>query len=228
MPSISLFHLIEQCFLVSFPRGNIIKITTKPRRTRLSPDDPRNAATRAFDDPRYKTIVPDAATFRAIARGAWSPATEDAGFRGGYRRYAASKLCLVMMQHELQARLLGVASRICVLGVDPGTMSSGMTRLAPWFIRVLLFQIIYPLMLFFNPGTNAVRAPARSAGDVLEAAFGAVGEDGGPPRDMYFDGRVPAETGEESRDAGKRRFVWAETAKLAGLRDGETVLANWR
>lgn len=93
---------------------------------------------------------------------------------------------------------------------------------------MLLFRVIYPLVLFFNPGTNVLRSPARSAGDVLEAAFGAVGEDGQPPRDLYFDGRVLAETGEESRDAVKRRFVWGETAKLAGLRDGETVLANWR
>lgn len=143
-----------------------------------------------------------------------------------------------MMQHELQARLdasaaapgvdAGTARRICVLGVDPGTLSTGMQRLAPWFIRVLLFKVIYPLILFFNPDTNVLRTPARSAGDVLEAAFGAVGEGGEPPRDLYFDGRVLVETGEESRDAGKRALVWAETAKLAGLKDGETVLENWR
>ncbi|KAL2285646.1 hypothetical protein FJTKL_07666 [Diaporthe vaccinii] len=194
-----------------------------------NPDDPRNARTRAFDDPRYKTFVPDAAGFHAIARGAWSPAIDGEGWRGGYRRYGASKLFLVMMQHELQARLdAGTARRICALGVDPGTLSTGMQRLAPWFIRVLLFKVIYPLILFFNPDTNVLRTPARSAGDVLEAAFGTVGEGGKPPRDLYFDGRVLVETGEESRDAAKRALVWAETAKLAGLKDGETVLENWR
>ena len=198
-----------------------------------SPDDPRNARTRAFDDPKYKTIVSDAEGFHAIAKGAWSPATEDASFRGGYRRYCASKLFLVMMQHELQARLLDSdpglgAGRISVLGVDPGTMSSGLQRLAPWFIRVLLFRFIYPLVLWLNPGGDNIRAPARSAGDVLEAAFGVVGEGAGMPKDLHFDGRVAVETGEESRDAGKRAMVWRETAKLAGLRDGDTVLANWR
>lgn len=134
------------------------------------------------------------------------------------------------MQHELQGRLTASAAtqRICVLGVDPGTMSSGMQRLAPWFIRVLLFKVIYPLILFFSPGTNVLRTPARSAGDVLEAAFGVVGEGGEPPRDLYFDRRTLVETGEESRDAAKRALVWAETAKLAGLKDGETVLENWR
>lgn len=103
-----------------------------------------------------------------------------------------------------------------------------MQRLAPWFIRVLLFKIIYPLVLYFNPDSSAIRSPARSAGDVLEGALGEVGVDGEPPRDLYFDGRTLVETGEESRDAAKRAMVWAETAKLAGLKDGETILANWR
>ncbi|KAK2610239.1 hypothetical protein N8I77_003689 [Diaporthe amygdali] len=209
--------------------GRIIVIGSQGHDT----NDPRNARTRAFVDPKYKTIVSDAAGFDAIAKGTWSPATEDAGFRGGFRRYAASKLFLVMMQHELQARLdadvnaAALGGRICVLGVDPGTMSSGMQRLAPWLIRVLLFQLIYPLVLYFNPDSRAVRAPRRSAGDVLEAAFG-VGEGGELPKDQYFDGRALVETGEESRDAVKRALVWRETVKLAGLKDGDTVLANWR
>lgn len=107
-------------------------------------------------------------------------------------------------------------------------MSSGLQRLASRVIRVLLFGVIYPLMLYFNPDTDRARTPARSAGDVLEAVFGAVGEGGKPPRDLYFGGRVLVEPGEESRDVGKRRLVWAETAKLAGLKDGKTVLAKWQ
>lgn len=53
-----------------------------------------------------------------------------------------------------------------------------------------------------------------------------MGEGGKLPRDLYFDGKVLVERGEESRDVGKRRLVWAETAKLVGLKDGETVLAK--
>lgn len=138
-----------------------------------------------------------------------------------------------MMQHELQARLdAGVpgagGAGICILGVDPGTVVSGLQRMAPWWIRVLSMQILYPIIQYFYPASDLVRTAARSAGDILEAAFGAVGPGGEPPRDMYFNGRTPAETGPESRDAAERAMVWAETAKLAGLRDGETVLANWR
>ncbi|KAI1126515.1 putative short-chain dehydrogenase [Nemania abortiva] len=192
------------------------------------PEDPRNARTGAFDDPKYKTFVSDAASFHAIAKGEWSPATEDASFRGGFRRYGASKLFLVMMQHELQVRLNAdpALNKISVLGVDPGAMISGLQRLAPWFIRVLIFKVIYPFVLYMNPDNGLVRPTSRSASDVLEAAFGALGE--GLPKDKYFDGRAPLETSKESQDPIKRELVWAESAKLASLQEGETVLGKWQ
>lgn len=134
-----------------------------------------------------------------------------------------------MMQHELQARLDADAalSKICVLGVDPGAMITGLQRLAPWLIRVLIFKVVYPLVLYVKPNNGLVRASSRSASDVLEAAFGA-GEAGGLPKDKYYDGIVPLETSEESRDAAKRELVWRETVRLAGLKAGDTVLANWQ
>lgn len=202
------------------------------------PEDPRNAAGGAFNAPQYKTFVSDAASFHAIARGEWSPASEDTSFRGGFRRYGAAKLFLIMMQHELQARLeaddpgatalSGHNNNICVLGLDPGTMISGLQRLAPWFIRVLLFQWVYPLILRWRPDGGPVRPTSRSAADALELVFGAGDGSGVLPKDKYFDGREPKETSKESRDAAKRELVWAETAKLAGLQDGETVLFKWR
>ncbi|RYP21125.1 hypothetical protein DL765_002414 [Monosporascus sp. GIB2] len=192
------------------------------------PKDPRNAMGRAFVDPKYQTIVTDAGRFEAISKGAWSPATEDASFQGGFRRYGASKLFLIMMQHELQARLNAdpTLSNICILGVDPGMMVSGMQRLAPWVIRVLLFKIIYTALLWLIPKNGPARPTSRSAADVLEAAFGTEG--GELPKDKYFDGRSPFETSEESRDTEKRKLVWKETVKLAGLKEGETVLTNWQ
>jgi hypothetical protein len=133
-----------------------------------------------------------------------------------------------MMQHELQARLAAdpLLNKIGIVGVDPGTMITGMVRRAPWFIRVLMFKFIYPLIQYLNPN-GFVRPTSRSAGDVLEAAF-KIGEDGGPLKDRYFDGRTPLTTSEESRDPNKRKLVWNETVKLAGLREGDTVLGNWQ
>ncbi|KAI1457497.1 putative short-chain dehydrogenase [Annulohypoxylon moriforme] len=192
------------------------------------PNDPRNVQAQAFDDPKYKTFISDAASYEAIAKGTFSPATEDASFRGGFRRYGAAKLFLIMMQHELQQRLNAdpTLSKICVLGVDPGTMISGLQRLASWPIRVLMFKIIYPIILYLNPN-GPVRSTSRSAADVLEATFG-VGEEGELSKDKYFNGREPFETSEESRDAAKRELVWEETVELAGLKGDETVLVNWQ
>ncbi|KAI0394220.1 putative short-chain dehydrogenase [Xylariaceae sp. FL0594] len=191
-------------------------------------NDPRNARTKAFDDPRCRHFLSDSTSFEAIAKGTWSPATEDATWRGGFRRYGAAKLFLIMMQHELQARLNAdpALANLCVVGVDPGTMITGLQRLAPWFIRVLLFQVIYPLMVYMNPN-GTVRPPGRAAENVLEAAF-SNSQGGELLKDKYFDGTTPIETSEESRDATKRKLVWKETLKLAGLKEGETVLTDWQ
>lgn len=202
-----------------------------------SPEDPRNASGGAFNDARYKTFLSDAASFDAIAKGEWSAAREDGSFRSGFRRYGAAKLFLVMMQHELQARL-GAADdddphsppplrNICVLGLDPGTMISGLQRLAPWFIRVLLFRWVYPLLLYLKPDGGPVRATSRSARDALELVFGAGDGDGELPKDKYFNGKTPMETSRESKDRDKRELVWRETAKLAALKEGDTVLSKW-
>lgn len=223
------FFPFQTCFLMGIIGINLPKLTydtTNPVLMTLETFAVKPSRTL---NTLYKTFLSDAASFEAIAKGSWSPATEDASFRGGFRRYGAAKLFLIMMQHELQARLDAdpALNKICVLGVDPGTMISGLQRLANWVIRVLIFQIIYPLILYWNPN-GPVRPPSRSAGDVLEAAFGVVGEGGNPPKDGYFDGRVPLETSGESRDVVKRELVWKETVRMVGLEEGETVLVNWR
>lgn len=193
-----------------------------------SPYDKRNDTTKAFEG-EDKTIVHDRSSIEAIARGKWPSGPEEPGFRGGFRRYSASKLFLVMMMHSLQGRLNQdpALNKICVLGVDPGTMSTGLQRHASFFIRVVLFGVILPLVAWWNPD-GGVRTPERSAGDVVRAAF-----DNGPglgeePKDVYLDGTTPLETGVESRDAQKRDWVWKESVRLAGLKEGNTTLINWQ
>jgi hypothetical protein len=190
-----------------------------------SPNDKRNAITKAFEEEKYKTFVHDEASFEAIAKGIWSSAEEDSSFRGGYRRYGASKLFLIMMMHELQRRLDREAAlkNICVLGVDPGPMISGLQRLSPWVIQVLIYKVIYPILVYFYPN-GPIRPTRRSASDVLEAAFGS--GSGELPKDLYFDGTRPLETSAESRDVQKRNLVWTETAKYALLKEGDTILGD--
>ncbi|KAI1660721.1 putative short-chain dehydrogenase [Daldinia decipiens] len=178
------------------------------------PYDKRNDSTEAFADEKHKTFVKDQAGFEAIAKGTWSSAQEDPSWRGGYRRYGASKLFLIMMIHELQRRMSldPVLRNVCILGVDPGTMTTGLQRHASWMIRVLIFQIIYPIIVFLMPN-GPVRSTQKSGSRVLHAAFESSPELGESPKGLYFLDEVLFETSAESRDVHKRNIVWKETVK---------------
>lgn len=173
-------------------------------------------------------MIRDKDNFEAIAKGKWSSATEDPTWRSGYRRYGAAKLCLTMMMHELQHRMNTdpQLKNVCILGVDPGAMSTSLQRHASWFIRVLLFQIILPLTLLLM-SNSPLRPTQKSASHVLQAAFDSNEVLGQYPKDLYFNGDEPLETGEESRDAQKRELVWKESLRYTQLKEGETVLAAW-
>ncbi|KAI1376582.1 putative short-chain dehydrogenase [Hypoxylon crocopeplum] len=166
------------------------------------PYDKRNESTKAFIDEKYKTFVHDQATFEAIAKGTWSSAQQDPSYRSGYRRYGAAKLYLIMMQHELQRRMNHdpVLGNICILGVDPGSMSTSLQ----------------------------LRSTQKSASHVLRAAFDSSPLLGEFPKDLYFHGNTPLETSAESRDPKKRDLVWKETVRYANLKEGETILTDWR
>ncbi|KAG6354851.1 hypothetical protein INS49_003932 [Diaporthe citri] len=153
-------------------------------------------------------LIRDQADIEAIARGNWSLASDGPAWRSGYRRYGAAKLCAMMMVHELQDRMSRDASlgNICVLAVDPGYMSTGLQRYAPWLVRVLI-SILFPLGAWLIPG-GPIRIPDTSARHVLRAAFES---DGGMvefPKGLYFDGDKLESTSDESRDAHKRDMVW--------------------
>ncbi|KAF2731404.1 putative short-chain dehydrogenase [Polyplosphaeria fusca] len=193
------------------------KLTPAPS----SPEDKRNAMSNPFSykSNKYRTMLTPTSNLSAIAHGTWSPSTEDPSWHSGFRRYGAAKLCCVMMLHELQARLDRDASLkdICVLGVDPGAMSTSMARNAPWFIRVLIFKVAFRVATWWG----GVRTVERSAGDVVWGAMEGV-------RGGYFDGRKAMETSGEAREREKREVVWRESVGFAGLGEGETVLGEWR
>ncbi|KKY36327.1 putative short-chain [Diaporthe ampelina] len=168
-------------------KGRVIIIGSQSH----DPYDKRNDATKAFEG-EHKTIVRDRSSIEAIAKGKWPSGSDEPGFKGGYRRYGASKLFLVMMMYSLQRRLNQdpALNNICILGVDPGTMSTGLQRHSSFFIRVVLFGPVFPLIAWWYPH-GGIRTPECSAGDVVRAAF-----DNGPglgeePKDVYLDGAKP-------------------------------------
>lgn len=129
------------------------------------------------------------------------------------------------MIYELQQRMDQEAAlkNIRVLGVDPGAMISGLQRLAPWVIRVLIYKFIYPVLIYLHPNNGHIRPTRRSADDVLEVAFGSRELQ----KDVYFEDRQPFETSAEARDGQKRKLVWTETVRLAQLKEGDTILSDW-
>ncbi|KAJ4351429.1 uncharacterized protein N0V89_006771 [Didymosphaeria variabile] len=174
-------------------------------------------------------LMRDEATFEAIGKGTWKPFVGNQSWMGGYCRYGAAKLCAMMMMHELQHRLNQDAalSRICVLAVDPGYMSTGLQRSLPWLARYIIFQVFFPVVAWLMPN-GSIRYPEMSASYVLRAAVERGPGLGELPKGLFFEGGKSAETSSESRDPRKRDLVWKESVKLAHLEDGETVLEGWR
>lgn len=172
-------------------------------------------------------LIRDRAAIEAIAKGNWSSTSEYPAWLSGYRRYGAAKLCAMMMVHELQHRMSRDAAlgRVCILAVDPGYMSTGLQRYAPWLVRVLI-SILFPIGAWLIPG-GPIRYPDTSARHVLRAAFESGSGLGELPKGMYFDGEKPENTSDESRDAHKRDIVWKASLRLTNLSGGETVLSEW-
>ncbi|KAJ8122589.1 hypothetical protein ONZ43_g1257 [Nemania bipapillata] len=194
------------------------------------PYDKRNESTKAYQDEKWKTIIGDADdSIESIAKGAWSPSKDDTSWLSGFRRYGAAKLCVVMMVGELQRRLDKDPrlSNISVLAVDPGSMVTNLQRNAPWFIRVILFGFIFPLVVMLSPN-GSIRSPKRSAADVLAAAFDSSDVLGQYPKGKYLDGPSPIEPSAESKDPKKRDQLWKASLEYTKLGEGETVLEDWK
>lgn len=194
-----------------------------------SPNDKRNERNKAFIDQKYKTILQDEAGFNAIAKGCWSSAEEDPSWCSGFRRYGAAKLFLIMMMHELQRRVDKdpTLKNISILGVDPGTMSTGLQRHASWFIRVLVFQIILPILALLMPN-GPIRPTEKSASHIMRAALDSDQVLGELPKDLYFNGLELTEPSVEARDVRKRDLVWKKSIQFANLEENETTLVNWK
>ncbi|EED23459.1 short-chain dehydrogenase, putative [Talaromyces stipitatus ATCC 10500] len=206
--------------------GRIVVIGSKAHDPSLS----QNA--RPFKDEKWRTMLHESTD--PIAYGTWSSFKEDQSYASGMRRYGASKLCAIMMIGELQRRLSTdpALSNVSILGVDPGTVPTNLARHSPFFIRVILFQLLLPILAAIkhwrNPtGNNDIRTPEKSAGDILAAALDCNPVLGERPQGMYLDGSEVAEISPEARDESKRLMVWRDSVRYTGLKGEETMLVNW-
>ncbi|KAH7022868.1 hypothetical protein EDB80DRAFT_769768 [Ilyonectria destructans] len=172
------------------------------------------------------TLFPSA---EELAKGTWSTPEDGDGWWTGFRRYGASKLCAVMLMHELANRIATdpALSDITVVGLDPGAMSSDLTRrggsMMHFNIKWMLPIMAY-LAVKFNPN-GAMRPLWKSAGDVLRLCFEVDAPKG---KTLYLNGTDELKTSKEARDATKRKSLWDYGLIAAGIKQGDTVLTNWK
>ncbi|KAI1875209.1 hypothetical protein JX265_004267 [Neoarthrinium moseri] len=198
--------------------------------------DPRNATGpqgKVYTRDGYKTIfTSDPWNGEDMARGKWSSAEKHPGdIEAGFRRYGASKLCEVMMMREFSRRVESdqSLSRVAVLGVDPGAMPSSLGSRGTLTLR-MIFKLVMPLL---NPIASALqpngmlRTTKKSAGDVIRACFDSETL-GDRPNGVYLDGSQAGDVGAEAKDREKCERLWRASLVWAGVKEGDTVLGDWR
>lgn len=129
---------------------------------------------------------------------------------------------------ELQRRLSSDSnlSGISILGVDPGIMPTKITLGGLNLVIRALFFLAAQISGRISPN-GMMRLPAKSASDVLAAAFKTDPLFGKQPKGLYFNGPEPKDMSVEAKDAEKRLSVWRASIEYASLKEGDTVLADW-
>ena len=138
---------------------------------------------------------------------------------------------LTSKRYELQRRLDidPELSNISVLGLDPGwTAATTIFREQITAVRIFMsiMQYVAPILckVLANP---LFRTPSKNGKDMLRACFDkkTFGE---YPKAAYIDGCVMSHTPEWANDEAKQKELWKGSLELAKVKEGETVLKNWR
>ncbi|KAH8766663.1 putative short-chain dehydrogenase [Diaporthe sp. PMI_573] len=211
-------------------RGRILWVSSWSH----NPRDSHNAINGAYQEDKFKAFISD--DLDPIANGSWSATKDDpTNWAAGYRRYGVSKLCGIMMIHELQRRLDQdpMLSNISVLAIDPGAMPTDIMRNSGfWMIRCVVFPVVLPVITVFWGWlwpNGAFRTVEKSARDVVAAVIGC-----GPPplsehpKGLYLNGSEQGEYNNEALDPVKRGVVWRGSVRFAKLDGGETLLKDWQ
>jgi hypothetical protein len=120
-------------------------------------------------------------------------------------------------------------SGISVLAVDPGAIPSDLNRRGSrvmFFLIKYIMPLVSSLAVWWQPN-GTFRTTAKSAGDVLRAAFDTK-ELGDHPNGVYLNGSEIADVGLEAKDTRKSGQLWRDSLGYAQVKEGDTVLAEWR
>ncbi|RSL48214.1 hypothetical protein CEP54_013043 [Fusarium duplospermum] len=189
-------------------------------------DDERNN-TNAEPYKGWDTLFPGA---EELAKGKWSRPDSGGGWYTGYRRYGASKLCAVMLMHELANRLARdpELSRVSVVGLDPGAMGSDLTRRGGFLMTTVVVRWVLPLIahMAVKSDPNGLFRPLwKSAGDAVRLCFEVEVPAG---KLLYLNGTDELDTGRESKNVANRNALWAYGLDAAQIKQGDTILRDWK
>ncbi|KAM0442614.1 hypothetical protein ACHAQK_004310 [Fusarium lateritium] len=187
--------------------------------------DPRNNASMEC----YKDLDSLFPGPEELAKGKWSRPGSGGGWLAGYRRYGASKLCAVMLMHELVNRLAhdDKLSNITVVGLDPGVMGTDLTRRGSavmYYSLKLVAPLVAPLLVRFSPNGD-FRPAWKSAGDAIQLALKTEALAG---KSLYLNGTDELETAKEAQDYAKRKALWTYGLEAAQIKQGDTILQDWQ
>lgn len=135
-------------------------------------------------------------------------------------------------RRELSNRIAGdpALSGVSVLALDPGAMSSGLVRRGSAML-IFFIKAFMPLMAWlsglFAPN-GMLRTTAKSADDVVRAAFSSEPPVGPRPNGVYLNGSAMGEVGAEAKDAWKCGRLWRDSLEWAQVKGGDTALVSWK
>jgi len=134
-------------------------------------------------------------------------------------------------RYELQRRLDSDSqlSNIMVLGLDPGWVGgTQIVRNSP-FLVMIFFSVVWlighvAVIFWANP---LIRTAAKNGDDLLRVCFEDLGR-GKSLKTAYVNGSVMSAAPKEAENEKKQKELWMGSLKLLDIKEGDTILENWR
>ena len=91
----------------------------------------------------------------------------------------------------------------------------------------IIVPIIVPVLAWLQPN-GALRTLAMGTSDIIATALASSSPLDERPKGIYLYGSRLEEVTAEAKDLRKQEILWRESIGYAQLRDGETILSNWK
>lgn len=90
----------------------------------------------------------------------------------------------------------------------------------------MMWEWIAPILSYFRPN-HFIRTATKTGDDLVRACFDR-DKFGEHPKALYIDGAEIGDTTPETKDQTKWKTLWEGSVKWAQIKQGDTVLENWK